>query len=318
MTFAKYRDALPHLKDGLYLADGGLESTLVFHEGYDLPHFAAFTLLATTEGRSVLDRYFIRHIELARAAATGYVLDTPTWRASPGWGARMGLDAAAIDRINRDSVVCAMALRDANETVQTPIVISGVVGPQGDGYAPDRYLSPDAARDYHRPQIESLGAAGADMISAYTITHTGEAVGIIRAAQAAALPVAVSFTVETDGRLPSGQPLGEAIAEADAMTGSAAIYYMINCAHPTHFRESLDRDAAWLSRIGAIRANASRLSHAELDQATELDSGDPHDLADHYRELVAILPGLRVVGGCCGTDHRHIEAISHGCFHHAA
>lgn len=318
MTFAKYRAALPHLKDGLYLADGGLETTLVFHEGYDLPHFAAFTLLETVEGRDVLERYFTRHIDLAKDAGTGYVLDTPTWRASPGWGARMGLDDAAIDRVNRDSVARAMALRAAHETARTPIVISGVVGPAGDGYAPDRLLSPRAGEAYHRSQIESLCAAGADMISAYTITHAGEAIGIIRAGQAAALPVAVSFTVETDGRLPSGQPLGDAIAEADDATGGAAVYFMINCAHPTHFRDALDRGEGWLARIGAVRANASRMSHAELDAATELDAGDPQDLAGHYRDLIAILPGLRLVGGCCGTDHRHIEAISHRCLDHAA
>jgi S-methylmethionine-dependent homocysteine/selenocysteine methylase len=148
------------------------------------------------------------------------------------------------------------------------------------------------------------------MVSAITMTYPEEAIGVVQAAQDAGLPAAVSFTVETDGRLPSGQAIDEAIEQADAETDGAPAYFMINCAHPTHFADALEAGAPWLERIGGIRANASRLSHAELDEAEELDDGDPDDLAARYAALRPRLPALRVVGGCCGTDERHIDAIS--------
>jgi S-methylmethionine-dependent homocysteine/selenocysteine methylase len=303
--------ALPHLSaDRPFLTDGGLETTLIFGRGVDLPHFAAFVLLADEAGREHLRGYFAPYLELARERGAGFMLDTATWRANPDWGERLGYSRAALADLNRRAVTFARELGAAQAGAALPIVVDGVIGPRGDGYVPGEQMSADEAREYHAGQAQAFAQSGADMVSAITMTYPEEAIGIVQAAQEAGLPAAVSFTVETDGRLPSGQAIGEAIDQVDAATNGAAAYFMINCAHPTHFADALEAGAPWLERIGGIRANASTLSHAELDEAEELDDGDPADLAARYTELQARLPELRVVGGCCGTDERHIDAIA--------
>lgn len=306
----KYRTRLPQLDARPFLSDSGLETTLVFLEGVDLPCFAAFILLQTEDGRERLARYFDRHLAIARRRGMGFILDTPTWRANADWGERLGLFPADLDRLNRQSISFAQAIREAQETEETPIVINGVFGPRGDGYRPDAVMTGDDARSYHTAQMRSFAEAGADMVSAITMTHAGEAIGIALAANDFSIPCVISFTVETDGRLPTGQTLAEAISETDKATGASPAYYMVNCAHPSHFHSVLEDGAGWTARIGGIRANASRLSHAELDAATELDAGNPEELAADYRLLRALLPKATVFGGCCGTDHRHIEEIS--------
>jgi S-methylmethionine-dependent homocysteine/selenocysteine methylase len=294
----------------MLLSDGGLETTLIFRRGVDLPHFAAFGLLADEPGREHLRRYFAPYLALARERGMGFVLDTPTWRANPDWGERLGYSREDLAGANRAAVQFARELRAAESDTGDAVIVNGVVGPRGDGYVPGAQMSADEAREYHAGQAQAFADAGAEMVSAITMTYPEEAIGIVEAAQDAGLPVAVSFTVETDGRLPAGQALGEAIEQVDAETAGATAYFMINCAHPTHFAGALEAGAPWLERIGGIRANASALSHAELDAAEALDDGDPADLAARYAELRARLPALRVVGGCCGTDERHIGAIS--------
>jgi len=316
MTLAKYRNALPQLGDEILLTDGGLETTLVFHRGLELPHFAAFGLLRSDMGRAELARYYASYVEIADRDGRGLVLDTATWRSNPDWGTTLGYSPEALDAINVEAVDFIRAIRDAAETPAAPMVLNGVLGPRGDGYAPDSYMTADEAEAYHGRQVRVFEAAGADMVSAVTMTYLEEGLGIARAAKAAGMPVAVSFTVETDGRLRTGMPLGETIEACDAATGGYPVYYMINCAHPSHFRDVLE-GGGWLARIGGIRANASKMSHAELDEAPELDAGDPEELGRDYLELMRLLPNLRVLGGCCGTDHRHIGAISRACRDHA-
>jgi S-methylmethionine-dependent homocysteine/selenocysteine methylase len=297
------------LPDGerLFIGDGGLETTMIFREGFELPEFAAFTLLAEPAGREALRRYYGDFIEIARGHGTGFTLDTPTWRASSGWGEKLGYSAAAIADVNHEAVELGAEIRaDAGET---PIALCGTLGPEGDGYHPDTVLSSEEAEAYHSPQVEVFAAAGVDMVAAYTLTFAEEAIGMVRAAGAAGVPISIAFTVETDGRLPSEEPLGEAIERVDAETAGAAGYFMVNCAHPTHFGPVVERGGPWLGRLGGIRANASKLSHAELDEADDLDDGDPAELASEYCALEPKLPALRVIGGCCGTDQRHIAAI---------
>jgi len=306
---SRNRKRLPQLKDRFFMTDGGLETTLIFHEGMDLPCFAAFDLLKDEAGWSALHRYFATYARIARDHATGLVLETPTWRANPDWGTKLGYDAAALADVNRKSIGLLLELRAAFETPATPVVISGNLGPRGDGYQPDARMSEDAARAYHAPQIETFAATDADMVSAFTMNYVEEAIGIARAAQSAAMPVAISFTVETDGRLPTGMTLGEAIERTDAQSGGYPAYYMINCAHPTHFRDVIGAGGRWLDRIQGIRANASKRSHRELDESPDLDAGNPVELAAEYRQLKALLPKLSVAGGCCGTDHRHVGEI---------
>jgi homocysteine S-methyltransferase len=293
------------------LTDSGLETWLVFHRGLDLPDFASFPLLDDPAGRELLAEYFRDHARIAALAGAGVVLETPTWRANADWGARLGYDAEALDRLNRDAVAFVRGI--GSEFDGLDVVVSGNIGPRGDGYNPAELLAPDAAASYHRPQIESFQAAGADRVTMLTATHTGEAIGVVRAAASAGMPVVMAFTVEMDGRLPSGQPLHEAVAEVDAATDGAALHFGINCAHPDHFTSALDADSAAIGRIGLLRANASRASHAELDEAEELDDGDPVELADQYAALRQVHPHLEVLGGCCGTDVRHVEAIARAC-----
>jgi S-methylmethionine-dependent homocysteine/selenocysteine methylase len=311
----KYRDNLPQLAAPVFLTDGGIETTLIFDAGLDLPDFAAFHLLASAEGRQALVRYFDSYATIAQRDGVGIVLETPTWRANADWGARLGYTIEQLAEVNRRAVELVEAVR-RRETPDSPIVISGCLGPRGDGYDPGDKMTVEAARAYHALQIRAFRDTGADMVSAITMTYHEEAVGIAQAARDAGLPVAISFTVETDGALPTGESLRNAVHAVDDATGAYPAYYMINCAYPTHFEHVLASGGAWTERIRGIRANASKLSHAELDEADELDRGDPYELATLYHELRRRHPHLTVLGGCCGTNHHHIGAISAACAVH--
>jgi S-methylmethionine-dependent homocysteine/selenocysteine methylase len=296
------------LGDRLFLTDGGIETTLIFHEGLDLPLFAAFGLLKDDEGTETLRRYYEPYLELARERGLGFVLESPTWRASPRWANEIGYSADELDGLNRRAIALMEQLREAHSG-SGPVVISGCIGPQDDGYDPQTTLSAGEAQDYHSTQVGTFADTAADMVCAVTMTYADEATGITRAAQDAGIPAAISFTLETDGTLPSGQGLGEAIEQVDAETGDGPAYYMINCAHPTHFESVLEGGGPWTDRIRGLRANASTKSHAELDESDELDEGDPDDLGARYAALRPKLPNLNVLGGCCGTDHRHVCAV---------
>jgi S-methylmethionine-dependent homocysteine/selenocysteine methylase len=313
-----YRHDLPQLGGDLFLTDGGIETVLIFHEGLDLPLFAAFDLLKDEQGTERLRSYYAPYVAAARERGLGFVLESPTWRASPRWAAELGYDREQLDRLNRKAIALLEELRGEPEIGDPPIVISGCIGPHDDGYSPSELLSPEAAQEYHSTQIGTFADTAADMVTAITMTYSEEAIGVARAAAEAGIPAAISFTVETDGRLPSGQALREAIEQVDGETGRSPSYYMINCAHPTHFASVLEEGDGWRERIAGLRANASTRSHAELDEADELDEGDPGDLAARYAELRERLPRLTVVGGCCGTDHRHVAAIRDACLARAS
>ncbi|WP_119681280.1 homocysteine S-methyltransferase family protein [Indioceanicola profundi] len=313
---AKYRSRLPQLGDKLFLTDAGIETTLIFHEGFDLPYFAAFDLLNTGQGREALQRYFRQHAGIAVRNGAGFILESATWRASPDWGLKLGYTPERLAEINRQAVRMLIDLRREMETPASPMVVSGCVGPRGDGYDPKAVMTAEEAEAYHAFQIGIFADANADQVTAITMTNVGEAVGVTRAAQAAGMPVAISFTLETDGRLPTGQSLKDAVEQVDAATGGAPVYYMINCAHPSHFQDVLEA-AAWMRRVRGLRANASKRSHAELDSAPDLDDGDPVELGADYARLRSDFPWINVLGGCCGTDHRHIERICGACVEEA-
>jgi homocysteine S-methyltransferase len=186
---ALYRNALPQLDGSPFLADGGLETTLVFHHGIDLPCFAAFTLLGDEKGRAALRHYFEQYLRLAVDRQVGFILDTVTWRANADWGVKLGYSLEAVDDMNRTSVAFASDLRRAFATDKTPIVINGVVGPRGDGYRVDRRMTVEEAKVYHRSQIEAFRDADADMVSAITMNYVEEAIGIAEAAQQSGMPV---------------------------------------------------------------------------------------------------------------------------------
>lgn len=307
---------LPHKDGRLYLTDGGFETTLIFHEGWDLPMGEAFVLLETDKGRNAIRAYFDRYVPVAVKHGVGFVLESPTWRANPDWAAKAGYDRARLAELNRDSISLMRDVRAKYESPGTPILISGNIGPRGDGYDPGKLMTPKEAADYHGWQIGIFRNEGVDFVSAFTLTNVNEALGVAQAAKRAGVSCVISFTVETDGRLPTGEPLGTAIKTIDRDTGASPIYYMINCAHPTHFAGALDGRSDWIKRLRGIRANSSCKSHAELDNSPELDIGNPQELGAQYAELLRRFPHINVLGGCCGTDHRHIARIGDACCAH--
>ncbi len=304
------RQPLPQLSgEQLFVADGGLETDLVFHHGIDLPCFAAFPLLDQSGGREQLRSYYDDYLDIAREHGAGFVVETPTWRANPDWAEQLGYSAARLDENNRAAVALAEEVRAAATADGITAVVSGCVGPRGDGYDPANAMTSEQAQRYHSVQIGTFADTSVDQVTAMTINNAEEAIGIVAAAAAAGVPVAMSLTVETDGRLSTGQPLHEAIAQIDAETDTGAAYFMINCAHPTHFSSALTHDGAWRQRLVGLRANSSVRSHAELDEATELDEGNPEELGAQHAALQDGLPHVKVLGGCCGTDARHVAAI---------
>jgi len=286
------------------VTDAGMETDLIFHRGIDLPEFAAFPLLDSAPGRQALRDYYAAFAEIAARHQLALSLESPTWRANPDWGARLGYDAPALARVNADAMSFLSALADE---YAVPVTLVGMIGPRGDGYVSDGPVDPIAAHRYHAPQVAALVNGGAQQVTAYTLTEVGEAVGITRAAREVGVPVAVGFTVETDGRLPSGMTLGDAIARVDEDAPPDS--YLVNCAHPRHIAAGLSAEASWLGRIEGVRVNASQLSHAELDESEALDEGDIGSLAREVVGLIDLLPNLRLVGGCCGTDARHVERM---------
>jgi S-methylmethionine-dependent homocysteine/selenocysteine methylase len=304
-----HRESDPFDDDALWLTDAGAETALIFHQGVDLPGFATFPLLESELGRAALREYIEPFFSLAREHDAGFVLGTATWRANPDWGAELGYDEAALAGVNRRAVEFAEELRAGTPAWDRPVLIEGVLGPRGDAYAPASLMTAAEAERYHSAQLRTLGDSATDLVCALTLTYADEAIGMVRASRAAGLPIAVSFTVETDGRLPSGQTLRAAIEQVDAETDGAPLHYMINCAHPTHFAGALAEEGAWRERLRGLRANASTRSHAELDGADELDDGDPADLGRRCAALRGLLPNMAVLGGCCGTDIRHVTSI---------
>lgn len=305
-----YRDRLPQLDGKSFLTDGGMETTLLFHEQTPLPCFAAFPLLQTAEGTEMLRRYYQSYAELAVAQDMGFMLESAGWRASADWGQKLGYDAAALATVNRRSITLLEEIRSTTATASSPMVISGAIGPRGDGYRTDARMTVGEAQRYHEVQVQTLSETAADLVTAYTINYVEEAIGIAQAARRTHMPVAISFTLETDGRLPSRQSLTDAIRQIDSATDGYPHYFLINCAHPTHFASVLEDFFPVQERLRGLRANASKRSHAELDDSPDLDIGDPEELGDNYRELCQLLPHLRIFGGCCGTDLRHVSAIA--------
>ena len=308
-----YRQQLPFDVNIPFVTDAGLETELVFKKAYELPEFASFPLLDSEKGLTDLTEYYLHYIAIARQHHTGLILEAPTWRASQDWGARLDYDQKRLDTVNRKAIAFLETLRRRAELAK-PVLISGCIGPRYDGYKPEHYMSMDEAEQYHSAQIKTFSETAADLVSAFTMTSFNEACGITLAAKKYAIPVVISFTTETDGYLPSGESLQQAIEQIDALTHAYPTYYMINCAHPTHFESAIVQQQPWIKRIGGIRANASCKSHAELDEATELDAGNPIELSQQYRQLKHHLRNLNVVGGCCGTNHQHVAEITQACF----
>ncbi|MFC4218935.1 homocysteine S-methyltransferase family protein [Flagellimonas marina] len=292
-----------------YLTDGGLETALLFHERLPLPHFAAFHLLSSPELRKILDAYYIKYLELAKCYGTGFILESATWRANPDWGYKLGYSQKELVKANQIAIEQMKSLRSEYSDEIDSILISGCVGPRYDGYVAAVSENWEDAKIYHSRQIKTFRDSGVDMVSGLTMTNVEEAMGIVMAAKDVRVPVVISFTVEVDGHLPDGKSLFEAVKTIDQASEDYPLYYMINCAHPVHFADRLLEYYQQAYRIQGIRANASCKSHAELDEATELDTGNKKQLAQWYEILKSRHPHIKIFGGCCGTDISHMEEI---------
>lgn len=304
-----YRQALPQLSIQLFVTDGGLETSLIFHDGIELPYFSSFVLLKDPQGRDALRKYYRSYARIAKQAGLGFILESPTWRSNADWGHKIGYSRAELHDVNVAAIELMESIREEFESQGQPYVISGCIGPRGDGYRADSRMTEGEARDYHAEQIKSFASSTADCVTAVTMNYVEEAIGIALAAREWDIPAIISFTVETDGRLPSGETLDEAIARVDKACDGYPAYYMVNCAHPSHFESNLAA-MQHIDRVRGIRANASRCSHAELDEAETLDDGDPQEFGLDYRRLLQHFPQINIVGGCCGTDQRHIEQLT--------
>lgn len=309
------------LQQHIFLTNAGTETYLVFQQGFDLPEFCGFAVFDDSDAWATLEEQHLGPILQAAAEnGLGLMLDALVWRAQPDFIAKLGHDADQLGPINARAVsrtresVDRWRQANGHDAGSLPTLISADVGPRGDGYrVEDAEVSVDAAREYHRPQLQAVAEAGADLVCALTMTGLAESVGIVEAAASCSLPIIVSPTVETDGRLPDGTELGVFVREVDEATDGTPLFYMVNCAHPGHLLPTLEaaRDAgdSWLGRFRGFRANASAKSHEELDNSTELDRGDIRALAREMAEMRKTY-GLRVIGGCCGTDHEHLAAIA--------
>ncbi len=311
-TPSTHHHAVPHRRTGRwptperpFLTDGGLETDFIFHRGVDLPHFAAYRLLRSEQGRATLESYFGDYAAIAASLGVGLLLETATWRANPDWGAKLGDGRHALYDVNVLAVRHLQELRESYVDLDA-VLISGAIGPRADAYADVPPVDPDDARTYHEAQVDALAEGGVDLVTAFTISDPGEAIGIARAAYFHGLPAVIGFTVETDGRLRSGMKLREAIERVDDETDT--VHFMINCAHPQHVLRALD-GGSWRERIASVRYNASTRSHAELDASPTLDAGDIGELRRGHEQVRALLPSLSVIGGCCGTDSRHVAAL---------
>ncbi|MGQ7845195.1 homocysteine S-methyltransferase family protein [Granulosicoccus sp. 3-233] len=298
---------MPQLGHDLYLSYMGAETDLKFNHGVDLPGFASYPLLESENGRDMLRGYYSSLIELAQQFKVGVIIDSATWVANRDRGAQIGQSRQSLERLNLDAIELIVQIREQHDDV--PIVLCGQVGPRGDGYAPEELMTADEAENYHDEQIETLSRTDADFICATTLCYPEEAIGIVRSGKTFGKPVAISFTVEKNGCLPTGISLKNAIIAVDEATDTDAIYFMVNCAHPDHFTHVL-ADEPWFHRVKGLVVNASRCSHAELDEAVSLDHGDPVELGAQLADLRRMFPHLSILGGCCGTDMRHMKCIA--------
>lgn len=297
---------LPHETDQHFLVFAGTGTDLIFNRGIDLPGFSSFPLILDDTARPVLVQQMRELVDVAQNAGLGAIIDTPTWTANRDRAAPMGYDAAKLADVNRQAVTLMRDVRDNSPA--DDVLLALCLGPARDPYTTDDPLSVEAARSYHRVQVDTVKDLGIDLVNAYTFNKIDEAAGAVLAAKDAGVAVALSLVVETDGRLDDGTPVNDAIERIDVLTGGAAAYYMINCAHPDHFADVLNGTP----RLKGIVANASRCSHAELDNATTLDDGNPDELGAQVAALSAAFPALSVFGGCCGTDMRHMRQIAQG------
>lgn len=291
------------------LADGAIETRLIYEFGLPTHDFSSFVHLFTPEGRAALDAIYRGYMRVAGESRLPMQVGTPTWRAHPEGLARQGF--ASPDDLRRVNEEAFRFLADMREELglRDLVMIAGVIGPRRDGYDPA--AAPDAAEAeaYHRLQAQVLADFGVDLLYAPTFASAQELLGVARAMAATGLPYALAPVIDDDARLLDGTPLDAAVAMIDAATSPRPSQYLIGCTHAIHVTRA-QNSAHWPpnGRVTGLKANASPLPPAELDRLDHLEQDDPETFADGLLSLHA--GGMRFLGGCCGTGEAHIAALA--------
>ncbi len=274
------------------------ESELPLH-----PELVNATLMYTPEGRRLMESLYRQYLDIARAAALPMILCTPTWRANRE---RVRKHKAPVG-INRDNTRFLLQLRDQYREI--PVRIGGMLGCKNDCYQAKEALSADEAEAFHAWQIQELASAGADFLIAETLPAVSEALGIGRAMTNHSIPYILSFTIDRGGRVLDGTRLSDAIRYLDRRLGRQPLGYMVNCAYPTFLSIAAQQEEA-LARLIGFQANASDLDQCDLDGSCEIHANPVEEWGRAMR-IIHTEAGIPIMGGCCGTDGRHIRYLAH-------
>jgi len=294
----------------LFLTEGGIETEIIYKHGFELPEFAMFTLLENPRAVGVMRDMFRRQLDVAAEFAMSVLLTGLDYRASPDWGARLGYSQHGLAEINIRAIEFLREIASEYHEQIPRILIGGIIGPRGDAYQLNKTITSVEAEDYHAVQLATLKAAKVDFACALTFNNTPEAIGVARAATTIGVPLTVSLTVNSNGRLKSGPTVAEAVKSIDAEAGkSAPAFYMLNCSHPVEFEPALT-EGAWLERLRGFRPNASKMEKIALCKLGHLEEGNPVELGRLMGDLARRIPHMDIWGGCCGTGETHLREIA--------
>lgn len=273
-------------------------------------HVVNSALIYQESGRAALETIYRQYLAIGQRYQLPLLLSTPTWRAGRERIAAAGL--AGRD-LNGDNTRFLAKLRDGSGDYARQVAICGLMSCRGDAYKPDEAMSADAAADFHAWQADALAAAGVDFLLAATLPALSEALGLARAQAATGLPYVISFVARREGTLLDGTPLSVAISTIDAAVTPRPLAYLVNCTHASIFRSALlnERNSSPLvkQRVIGLLANTAALSPEELNERTDLVEEAPAVFGRSVAALRSEL-GMKILGGCCGTDQRHIECLA--------
>lgn len=292
------------------VAEGSVIERIKRETGYHLdPDIANAGMVYDENGAAILASIYREYIETAKPFDLPIVILTPTWRAS---GERLERAGFLGKDVNRDCFEFLARVRDGYGMYAEKILVGGILSCRGDAYNTADALDADEAQAYHAYQVGRLASAGVDFLLASTIPASKEAAGMAAVMAECGLPYIISFIIRPSGKLLDGTPLVEAIAEIDVSVSPQPTAYMLNCVHPANARRTIaagpNNSAQLKSRLIGLQGNASRMSPEELDGRVELDADPPERWA---RAMLSLHDDfdMRILGGCCGTDNRHIARL---------
>lgn len=302
-------DFPPRLDDRIYITEGGIETEILYKWGFELPEFSMYPLLDNADAMKTIHAMFDRVFAAAAAHDAGIVLAGLDYRASPDWAEKIGYSRDQLDAFIHRNIAFLKGRREAHADRVRDVYIAATCGPRGDAYGTGGTITEDEAEAYHAFQIAASKAAGADLVIGITFNNIPESIGFVRAAQDVGIPVGISLTLTPEGVMRSGPSLQQAVEEIDAATDGAAAWFGTNCAHPVEFEPALN-GGAWTDRLRYVRPNASKMDKIALCKLGHLEDGDPEELGGQMADLKRRFPQADILGGCCGTDERHLGEIA--------